>query len=52
MYAKARAGQLRNFTGIDSPYEVPEHPDYRLPTTEQSAEAFAEQLVRDLLAPR
>ncbi|MEG3185202.1 adenylyl-sulfate kinase, partial [Lysobacter erysipheiresistens] len=52
LYAKARAGQLRNFTGIDSPYEVPEAPDYRLPTTEQSAEVFAEQLVRDLLAPR
>ena len=49
LYAKARAGEIRNFTGIDSPYEVPEAPDYRLPTTEQSADAFAEQLVARIL---
>ena len=36
----------------DSPYEVPENPDYRLPTTERNPDVFAEQLVRDLLAPR
>jgi bifunctional enzyme CysN/CysC len=32
LYAKARAGNLVNFTGIDSPYEVPEYPDVRLAT--------------------
>jgi bifunctional enzyme CysN/CysC len=30
LYAKARAGELRGFTGIDDPYEAPEHPDLRL----------------------
>jgi bifunctional enzyme CysN/CysC len=52
LYAKARAGEIRNFTGIDSPYEVPEHPDDRLVTTEQSADVLAEQLVQRLLGPR
>ncbi|WP_037068802.1 adenylyl-sulfate kinase [Pseudonocardia acaciae] len=33
LYAKARRGELANFTGIDSPYEPPEHPDLRLDTT-------------------
>ncbi|HEY0309752.1 MAG TPA: sulfate adenylyltransferase subunit CysN, partial [Luteimonas sp.] len=33
LYAKARAGQLRNFTGIDSPYEIPERPEVVLDTT-------------------
>ena len=48
LYAKARAGQLRNFTGIDSPYEVPENPDVVLDTVAQSPEALAARLV-DLL---
>jgi bifunctional enzyme CysN/CysC len=30
LYAKARAGKITNFTGIDSPYERPEHPELRL----------------------
>jgi bifunctional enzyme CysN/CysC len=33
LYAKARRGELPNFTGIDSPYEPPEHPELRLDTT-------------------
>src|SRR5690606_10294166 len=33
LYAKARAGELKNFTGVDSPYETPEHPEIRLDTT-------------------
>ena len=48
LYAKARRGDLANFTGIDSPYESPEHPELRLDTTlmtpEQSAEAVIERL--------
>ena len=49
LYAKARAGGIRNFTGIDSPYEAPEHPDERLVTTESTAEQLAERLVARLL---
>ena len=33
LYAKARSGQLRNFTGIDSPYEAPGAPDIHIDTT-------------------
>ena len=49
LYAKARAGWIPNFTGIDSPYEVPESPDLRLDTTRESAEALAERVVARLL---
>ncbi|RAK66509.1 sulfate adenylyltransferase subunit CysN [Phenylobacterium kunshanense] len=44
LYAKARAGQLKNFTGIDSPYEAPENPELRIDTTARSAEEAAEQI--------
>jgi len=42
LYAKARAGELKNFTGIDSPYEAPETSEIRIDTTALSAEAAAE----------
>lgn len=45
LYAKARAGQLRNFTGIDSPYEVPEAAELQLDTVGQSAERLAQQVI-------
>lgn len=45
LYAKARAGQLSNFTGIDSPYEAPIAPDLRIDTTTTSAEQAAEAIV-------
>ncbi len=45
LYAKARAGQLRNFTGIDSPYEAPGSPDLRIDTTVTSPDEAAEQIV-------
>ena len=45
LYRKARAGELRNFTGIDSPYEAPETPEIRIDTTTISAEDAAEQIV-------
>jgi bifunctional enzyme CysN/CysC len=48
LYAKARRGELANFTGIDSPYEPPEHPELRLDTTAVSAEEGAAQVVRAL----
>jgi bifunctional enzyme CysN/CysC len=44
LYAKARAGQLKNFTGIDSPYEAPETPEIRIDTTAITAEQAAEQI--------
>ena len=49
LYAKARAGQIKNFTGIDSPYERPENAEIVLDTTRQSAEALADEVVRRLL---
>jgi bifunctional enzyme CysN/CysC len=45
LYKKARAKQIRNFTGIDSPYEVPENPELRIDTTQCSAEEAAQQIV-------
>ena len=48
LYAKARAGQLDNFTGIDSPYEPPERPEVRVDTTAMSAEHAAEVVVSRL----
>ena len=45
LYAKARAGQLANFTGIDSPYETPEHPEIVVDTASMTAEAAAEMIV-------
>jgi bifunctional enzyme CysN/CysC len=49
LYKKARAGQLKNFTGIDSPYEPPEKPDIRVNTVEMSAAEAAEHIVRQLM---
>jgi bifunctional enzyme CysN/CysC len=48
LYAKARAGDLANFTGIDSPYEPPLDPDLRIDTTRMSAEAAAEAVIAAL----
>ena len=45
LYAKARAGTLRNFTGVDSPYEAPDAPELRLDTTAENAVALAERVV-------
>jgi adenylylsulfate kinase len=36
LYKKARAGEVKNFTGIDSPYEVPANPHVRIPTHQMS----------------
>jgi bifunctional enzyme CysN/CysC len=45
LYAKARAGEISNFTGISSPYESPEKPDVRIDTTRMSPEDAAELIV-------
>lgn len=49
LYAKARSGQLKNFTGIDSPYEPPENPEIHLETVSLSVEEAAEKIVATLL---
>jgi len=48
LYKKARAGELKNFTGIDSAYEAPENPEIILDGASYSAEELAEQVVREL----
>ena len=48
LYKKARRGELKNFTGIDSPYETPEHAEIRVDTTVNTAEAAAELIIRML----
>jgi bifunctional enzyme CysN/CysC len=48
LYRRARAGKLKNFTGIDSPYEAPEHPDIHIDTATMSAELAAEVIVQTL----
>jgi bifunctional enzyme CysN/CysC len=50
LYAKARRGELDNFTGIDSPYEPPEDPELRIDTTAMSAEDAADIVVAELVA--
>ena len=50
LYKKARAGQLKNFTGIDSPYEAPEVPQIVVNTVTLSAEEAAEVIVAAILA--
>ena len=48
LYAKARAGAIVNFTGIDAPYEAPPSPDLRLETANATAESLAASLVAGL----
>ncbi len=50
LYARARRGELPNFTGIDSPYERPEAPELRVDTTELSADRAADAVVTRLHA--
>ncbi|OYX48659.1 MAG: adenylyl-sulfate kinase [Alphaproteobacteria bacterium 32-64-14] len=50
LYKKARAGQIRNFTGIDSPYEPPVTPELLLDTAHATAEALADQVIDSLRA--
>ncbi len=48
LYKKARRGELKNFTGIDSPYEAPEEPEIQLDTTRLSLEAAADAVITTL----
>ena len=45
LYAKARAGLIKEFTGIDDPYEAPEDPELRIDTTAQSAGKAADTVI-------
>jgi bifunctional enzyme CysN/CysC len=49
LYKKARAGQLKNFTGIDSPYEPPEHPEIRIDTTVLTPDEAADLIIERLI---
>jgi bifunctional enzyme CysN/CysC len=49
LYRKARRGELKNFTGIDSPYEAPEQAELRIATQGRSVEACAEEVIEALV---
>ena len=49
LYKKARSGELKNFTGIDSPYEPPEAPEITVNTVAMTPEEAAEHIVRHIL---
>ena len=49
LYKKARSGQLKNFTGIDSPYEAPETPELRIDTTRMRPEEAADLIIARLI---
>ena len=49
LYRRAFAGEIKNFTGVDQTYQVPEHPDLHLMSGLHSAEALAEQVLNSLL---
>ncbi|KUO54704.1 MAG: adenylyltransferase [Sphingomonadales bacterium BRH_c42] len=49
LYKKAREGQLKNFTGIDSPYEEPEAAEIRVNTVEMTVEEAADHIIRQIL---
>ena len=48
LYEKADSGQIRNFTGVDAPYEEPLDPEIRLRTLEAPPEELAAQVIEDL----
>ena len=49
IYAKARRGEIKNFTGIDDPYEVPPHPEITLDTLSPTAEENARLILNYLI---
>ena len=52
LYKKARAGEIRGFTGIDDPYEAPENPELRLDSAAHAADVLADQVIAYLRAAR
>lgn len=51
LYKKARAGEIKNMTGISAPYEAPENPDIEIKTENESVEAAAQRIV-DYITPK
>ncbi|NMW32778.1 sulfate adenylyltransferase subunit CysN [Altererythrobacter sp. RZ02] len=49
LYKKARSGELKNFTGIDSPYEAPDTPEIRVNTVEMTVEEAADHIVSQIM---
>ncbi len=49
LYKKMRRGELKNFTGIDSPYEAPENPEIHINTTKLTPEQAVEHIVNYLM---
>ncbi len=49
LYKKARAGEIKDFTGIDSSYDIPENPELHVKTAQQSIQECAEQIVNYLV---
>ncbi len=49
LYRKARAGEIKRFTGIDSPYEMPQHPEVRLDTSTMTVDDCVEILIQHLV---
>ncbi|HAU21617.1 MAG TPA: adenylyl-sulfate kinase, partial [Erythrobacter sp.] len=49
LYKKAREGELKNFTGIDSPYEEPENAEIRVNTVEMTVDEAAEHIIQQIL---
>ncbi|MHA7857041.1 MAG: sulfate adenylyltransferase subunit CysN [Henriciella sp.] len=45
LYKRARAGEIKNFTGLDSPYEAPESPEITINTVDQTAEQAADEII-------
>lgn len=45
LYAKARRGEIKNFTGIDSPFEAPQDPELKVNTAENSVEECLQQII-------
>ena len=48
LYAKARSGEIKDFTGISAPYESPKNPDIRIDTTSMSVEESAEAILKNI----
>ena len=45
MYAKARAGLIKGFTGVDDPYEAPESPEVRIDTSDLTPDEAAQEIL-------
>jgi len=52
LYKKARAGELKNFTGIDSPYETPESPDIHLDSSSNDVDLLVNKIIKKLIESR